>query len=89
MVENDFRAEALGMFEEALHQFRSLHAGRVSGPVVDVRGRHELAALSESGNERGLQVGARGVYGRGIAGRAGTQYQEAMVPRGVGHVPGI
>lgn len=35
--------EPLGMPQEALHQFRALHALRVSGPVIHFSGGHELA----------------------------------------------
>jgi CRP/FNR family cyclic AMP-dependent transcriptional regulator len=83
VVEHDLRVEALGMLQEALHQVGALHAHHVGGPVVDLGGRHQLAALGHAGDQQRLQVGARGVDGGGVAGRAGAEDQHAGV--GVGH----
>ena len=74
--------EALGVLLEARHQVRALHAVGVGGPVVDVGGRHQLAALRETGDQHRLQVGARGVYCGGVAGGAGAEDQQAGVLRG-------
>jgi hypothetical protein len=71
---------------EALHQVRPLHAGDVGGPVVDVGGRHQLAALRQAGDQHRLEVGAGGVDGGGVAGRAGAEDQDAgMAGRGAAH----
>src|SRR5579859_386189 len=73
MIENNLGIEALGMFEKALHEFRTLHAHDVRGPIVHVSRSGELAALNHAGNQHGLEVGARRVDGRSVAGRAGTE----------------
>ena len=75
----DLGVEALGVLLEARHQLRPLDAVGVRRPVVDVGGRHQLAALREAGDQHGLEVGARGVYCRRISGGAGTQDQQAGV----------
>ena len=77
------RVEALGVLQEALHQVGALHAVDVGRPVVDVGRRHQLAALGDAGDQHRLQVGARGVEGGGVAGRAGAEDQDAGVLRGV------
>jgi hypothetical protein len=79
------RVEALGVLQEALHQFGALHAVHVGGPVVDFGGGHQLAALGDAGDEHGLQVGAGGVDGGRVAGGAGTEDQDAGVLCGGGH----
>jgi hypothetical protein len=68
VVEDDLGLEALGVLEEAVHELRPLHAHGVGGPVVHVRGGHELSALGEAGDEDGLEVRPGGVNGGGIAG---------------------
>ncbi len=85
MIKNDLGVEALGVLEEALHQFRALHAVRIGRPVFDVGRGHQLAALSETRDEHRLQVGARGVDSSGVAGGAGTENQNLGVFRGCGH----
>jgi hypothetical protein len=79
VVEHDVRVEALGMLEEALHQLRALHAGMIGRPVVDFRGGHELSTLCDPGDQHGAQVGARGVHGGGVAGRARAEDQQVRV----------
>ena len=79
MVEHDLGVEALGVLQEALHQVRAHHAVDVGRPVVDVGRRHQLAALGDAGDEHRLQVGARGVDRRGVAGGAGAEDQDAGV----------
>ena len=79
VVEHDVGLEALGVGLEALHQVRTLDAVGIGGPVVDVGGGHELAALGEAGDEDGLEVGPGGVDGRGVAGGAGSEDEEARV----------
>jgi hypothetical protein len=77
------RVEALGVLQEALHQVGALHAVHVGGPVVDLGGGHQLAALGHAGDEHRLEVGAGGVERGGVAGRAGAQDQHAGVGGGV------
>ena len=84
LVEDDLGLEALGVLEETVHELGTLHAHRVGGPVVDVGGGHELAALGEPRDEDGLQVGARGVHGGRIAGRSRTEDEEARMAIGHG-----
>ena len=70
LVENHFGAEAFGMGKEARHQFRALYAFGVGGPVVDFGGGHQLSALLDTGDDDGLEVGAGGIDGGGVAGGA-------------------
>ena len=86
VVENDFGVEALGMLLEALHQFRALHAVHVGRPVVHFGGGHQLAALCQAGDEHGFQVGACGIDGGGVTGRAGTEDEQAVMLGGFFHV---
>ena len=46
MVENDLRIEALGVFKEAFHQLRALHAQRIGRPIVHIGCSRQLPALS-------------------------------------------
>jgi hypothetical protein len=79
VVEDDLGVEALGVLLEARHQVGALHAVGVGRPVVHVGGGHQLAALGQAGDEQRLQVGAGGVDGGGVAGRAGAEDDEAGV----------
>ena len=79
VVHHQFGAKALGMRLQALHQIRPLHAGHISGPVVHFSGVHELPALGHAGDEHGLKIGAGGIDGGGIAGRAGAKNEKADV----------
>jgi hypothetical protein len=64
---------------EALHQFGALHAHHVGRPVVDLGGRHQLAALRHAGDQHRLQVGTCRIDGGGVTGGAGTQDDQAVV----------
>jgi len=79
VVEDDLGVEALGMLQEALHEVGAHDAVDVGRPVVDVCRRHELAALGDAGDEHRLQVGARRVDRRRVAGRARAEDQDAGV----------
>ena len=79
VVENDFRAEAFGVGEEARHQFGALHAVGIGRPVVHFRGSHELAALLQTGDDDGIEVGAGGINGGGVTCGAGTEDDEFVV----------
>jgi hypothetical protein len=61
-----------------------MHALHVGGPVVDLGGRHQLAALGHAGDQHRFEVGARGVERGGVAGRAGAEDQDAGVGVGGG-----
>ena len=54
-------------------------AVRVAGPVVHFGGGHQLSALFHAGNEHGIQVRACGIHGRGVAGWAGAEDDQAAV----------
>ena len=79
VIENHLGVEALGVRQKARHQFGTLHALRVSGPVVDIGGRHQLPALRKTGHQDRLQVGTRGVDRSRVPSRAGTQDKHACV----------
>ena len=80
VVEHDLGVEALGVLAGSAASGRGpctpVDVGR---PVVDVGGRHQLAALRDAGDQHRLQVGARGIDGGGVAGRAGAEDQDAGV----------
>jgi hypothetical protein len=67
VVEDDLRVEAFRMLAHAIHERRSLQAFDITGPVVDVRRRHELAALFEARNHHGRSIGPRGIDRRRVA----------------------
>ena len=73
------RSQALGVFLEARHQFRALHAVGVGRPVIDVGRGHQLAALGDTGDQHRFQVGAGGVTAMRCSWRAGTEDQQAAV----------
>src|SRR5690606_40821644 len=85
LVEDDLGVEALGVGLHARHQVRAHQAVGVARPVVDLGGRHQLAALLQPGDDHRLEVGAGGVDGGGPAGGAGTEDEQARVLGG-GHV---
>ena len=85
VVENDFGFEAFGMRFEALHQLRPLHALGVGRPVIHIGGGHQLATLGHAGNQHRFKVGTGGIDGRRVAGRAGTQDQQAAMAGCQGH----
>jgi len=82
VVEDDLGAEAGGMFLKARHQVRALHAVGIGRPVIHISGGHQLAALGHAGDDDRLQVGACGIDGGGIAGRAGTEDEQFDVAGG-------
>jgi hypothetical protein len=41
---------AMRMLQQPLHQLRPLHAHRVTRPVFDIRGRHQLTTLFDTGD---------------------------------------
>ena len=73
MVVDDLGLEALGVFQHAIHQLGSLQALYVTRPVVDIRGRHELATLLDARNDDRIEVRPRRVHGSRITGWAGSQ----------------
>jgi hypothetical protein len=85
VIKNDFCLEPLGMFLKTLHEIRSLNTMNVRGPIVYISGGHELAALSDAGDQEGLKVGSGGVDGSSVSRRAGAQDQNFGVFIGWGH----
>ncbi len=81
VVEHHLGLEALCVLQEALHQFGALYAVHVRRPVVHFRRRHQLATLGHAGHQQRVEVGARGVDGGRVAGRAGAEDQDFGVLR--------
>jgi hypothetical protein len=79
MIKQDLGLEALGMAAHPLHQFRSLDAVRIAGPVIDIGRGHQLPALFQSGNQDRLEVGARGINRGRVAGGSGAEDQQPAV----------
>ena len=63
----------------ALHEVRALQALHVAGPVVDLGGGHQLAALFHPGDQQRRAIGARRVDRGAVAGGAGAQDDQAAV----------
>ena len=89
MVEHHFGVEARCMGFKAGHQLRALHAVGVGRPVVHIGGGHQLAALGDAGDDDGVQVGAGGIHGRGVASGAGAEDQQGNVAGGAGAHDGV
>jgi hypothetical protein len=84
MIKYYFGIEALCVLLHALHQVRAGQALDIAGPVIDIGCGHQLTASLDAGNYHWLQVGAGGVYGGRVSGRAGAEdYDTAMF--GFGH----
>lgn len=75
VVIDDFGVVALHMAKHAVHEFGALQAFDIAGPVIDIGRRHQLTTLLNAGDHDGFQVGTSGVYGCGVSGGAGAQYQ--------------
>ena len=52
MVEHDLRVEAFRVLLKTLHQVRALHAMDIRGPVIDLGGGHQLAALGHTRDQK-------------------------------------
>src|SRR5690606_12921464 len=79
LIKDHFRVEALGMFLETCHQIRPHDAIGIGRPVVDFSRSHQLAALSDTGDQYRVEVCACGIDGGGVACRAGCKYQKMGV----------
>jgi hypothetical protein len=76
VVVNDLGGKAFGVSLHALHQYRAGEAFDVAGPIVAFDGG-ELATRLQAGNDHRFEVGAGGVYGGAVAGRAGARNDQA------------
>ncbi len=81
VVVNDLGGKALGVFLHAFHQHRAGQAFDVAWPVIDFDGGGELATCLYAGNDNGLEVGASGINGCAVTGRAGAQDDQAGMLR--------
>ena len=54
MVKHNLRIETFSMLLKALHQVWALHAMDIRGPVVDLGGGHQLAALGHTRDQKWL-----------------------------------
>ena len=84
VVVDQLRVKAFGMALQARHQIWPLHAVGVPRPVIDFGGSHQLPALRHAGNQHRREIGARGIDGGGIPGRAGAKNQQTGVLDGQG-----
>ena len=82
MVEDDLGLEALGMLLHALHQRRASEAMRVTRPVVHLGGGGQLTTGLDTSDQQRFQVGACGIDGSAVTGRAGTQNDDAGMTNG-------
>src|SRR5207244_932008 len=57
VVVDDFGVEAFGVRFHALHERGAEQSMRITGPVVDFGGGHELTALFDAGDEQRFSVG--------------------------------
>jgi hypothetical protein len=85
VIHQDLGVEPLGVLAHALHETRARETVRIARPVVDLGGRHELATLFHAGDEQRPPIRARGIHGRRITRRAGTEDDQPGVA-GVAHV---
>ena len=67
---DNLRAEPFGLRPHLAHELRTHDAVAIPGEILHERRQHELTAGFDAFNEKGLQVGARGVESGGQAGRA-------------------
>jgi hypothetical protein len=84
VIKNDLSLETLSVLQQTLHQLRTLHTHRITGPVFDISGRHQLTALFHTRDKHGIEVGAGGIHCGAVAGGAGTNDQYASM-FGAGH----
>ena len=70
VVGHQLGAEPLGLLAHGRHQLRAQDAVLEAGVVLDVARDHQLTAVGEALEHQRVQVGARGIEGRRVAGRA-------------------
>ena len=71
-------AEMLGLLLDVFDQFGAVDAFGKAREIFDQSGERELAAGLVSSDDQGLEIGARGVDGRGVAGAAGADDDDIM-----------
>ena len=79
LVEDDAGPDMLGLLLHLLHQPGTLDDVGEAGIVLDIGGDRQLAAGLHPGDQQRLQIGARGVDRRGVAGRPGADDQDLAV----------
>jgi hypothetical protein len=79
VVVDDLRIEALRMAQHTIHEFRALQPFDITGPVIDIRRGHQLTALFHTGDDDRIEVGAGGIDGRRVTGRARAQNQNPVM----------
>ena len=65
-----FGAEVLGLFLDVFDQLGSVDAFRETGEILDQRGERELPARLMACNDKGFQIGARGIDCGRVSGAA-------------------
>ena len=83
-------AEPQGLLAHLVHQLGTGDARTEAGEVLDLGGGHQRAAERSALEDHGCQLGARGVDGRGVSGRAGSDDDDVVhgrltIVRGGGH----
>ncbi len=79
MIPDDFSAEILGLLPEVFHHFRALYAILVAGIIIHICRRRQLTSRLIPLNNDRIQIGACGIDGGRIAGRAGTENDQTMM----------
>ncbi len=79
VIEQDAGIKLLRMLFHALHQGRASEAFGIARPVLHFCGGGQLTALLHTGDEQGIEIGAGGIDGSGVTGRAGAQDQQFAV----------
>ena len=85
VVMDHLDAELFGMPAHAFHQVGTLQVVGIAGPVLDLRGGHELTALLEAGHHHRTEICAGSVDRGRVTGGARAEDQQAAV-LGFAHV---
>ena len=78
VVGDEAGAEALGLVAQVLHHLRAHHAFGIAGVVLDVGRLLQQAAPGEALDHERLEIGARGVERRRVAGRAAADDDDVL-----------
>ena len=79
VVVDNFRVVALRVAEHSLHQFGSLQALDITGPVIDIGRGHQLPTLFYAGNYHGIEIGPSRIDRCRVSGRTRAQNQNAAM----------